>query len=96
MELLDHFKTFELLYRCYQEIGNYSDARRCIEKAHSLNEKNDNNVAIEFASVLLNENNPEVLKKSLWRLSKEIQLMDLLNKNPTQLQDFLRLRRTAR
>jgi tetratricopeptide (TPR) repeat protein len=69
MELLDHFKTFELLYRCYQEIGNYSDARRCIEKAHSLNEKNDI-VAIEFASVLLNENNPEDAEKIIVEVNK--------------------------
>jgi len=71
--LQDHFKTFELLYRCYLKIGEYTSARECIEKAYFLNNKNDR-VAVLYATVLLSENSIK---------STETIIQDVLDRNPT-------------
>lgn len=39
VKLREHFKTYELLYRCHHDLGNDTDARKYIKRAYSLNKK---------------------------------------------------------
>jgi tetratricopeptide (TPR) repeat protein len=92
LEMGDHFKTYERLYNCYVKIGEHSKARECIEKAFELNRNNDK-VAIEYISKLVNEGEEDELPKKL--------LDEVLERNPTygparKLKEQIELRKEHR
>ncbi len=36
-----HFKSYEMMYRCYSTLGEREKAFMCLEKAHALNKRHD-------------------------------------------------------
>ena len=69
----EHFKTYEMLFRCWKGLGNSEKANSCIEKAYEMNPRNDK-TAFEYAEYQAGAGNIEFAK---------IVLEGLIERNPT-------------
>lgn len=46
-----HYKSYEMMYRCYSALGEREKAFMCLEKAHDLNKRHDK-VSLLYAAEL--------------------------------------------
>lgn len=80
--LESHFKTCERIFQCYMSISKIEEARKYIEKAYMLNQKNDK-VALEYAKLLLKFDEKisaiELLKNIIQRNNSYHPARELLN-----------------
>ena len=77
-----HFKTCERIFQCCMAVSKIEEARRYIEKAYTLNPKNDK-VALEYAKLLLQFDEKifaaELLESIIKRNSSYGPAIELLN-----------------
>lgn len=74
LELRQHFKPYECLYRCYSALNEPEKAFECIFKAYGLNEKNDK-VALGYAKSLADHKKDISAARGI--------LADILLRNPS-------------
>ncbi len=73
IEIEEHFKSYERLYSCWQQLGDTKKAFDCIEKAYRLNPDSDK-TAFEFATMLA--------ESEKYEQAREV-LAGILQRNPT-------------
>ena len=63
----EHFKTYEMLFRCWKRLGEREKAKVCIEKAYALNPYNDK-TALEYAEFHAEADDMETARTVLKKL----------------------------